>query len=82
MPICRKHGLRHGMLLLKNNKTMGDVIQFKRPKVTQLHKGNSLCRSGFHKWEVLKEKQFDVKQGMLITVYQCTRCAKIKSKAL
>ena len=58
---------------------MGDVIQFKRPKVAQLHKGNTLCRSGFHKWEILKEKQFDVKQGKLITVYQCTRCATIKA---
>ena len=61
---------------------MGDVVQFKRPKVAEQHKGNTLCRSGFHKWEVLKEKQFDVKQGKLITVYQCKRCAKIKSKAL
>jgi len=70
--------------LLKNNpkKAMGDIVQFKRPKVAERHKGNTLCRSGFHQWEVLKEKQFDVKQGKLITVYQCTRCAKIKSKAI
>ena len=61
---------------------MGDVVQFKRQKVAERHKGNTLCRSGFHQWEVLKEKQFDVKQGKLINVYQCTRCAKIKSKAL
>jgi len=61
---------------------MGDVIQFKRPKLSQLHKGNTLCRSGFHKWEVLDEKQFDVKQGKLITVYRCKRCLKMKSKAL
>jgi len=59
---------------------MGDVVQFKRPKLAQLHKGKTLCRSGFHKWEVLKEKQFDVKQGKLITVYQCTRCAKSNLK--
>ena len=61
---------------------MGDVVHFKRPTVVQQHKGNTLCRSGFHKWEVLKEKQFDVKKVRLITVYQCIRCAKIKSKAL
>jgi len=29
-----------------------------------------------------KELNIDVKQGKLITVYQCTRCAKIKSKTL
>ncbi|MDD5266426.1 MAG: hypothetical protein PHO08_04765 [Methylococcales bacterium] len=61
---------------------MGDVVQFKRQTVAERHKGSTLCRSGFHQWEVLKEKQFDVKQGKLITVYQCARCAKIKSKAL
>lgn len=61
---------------------MGDVIQFKRPKTTERHKGNTLCRSGFHKWEVSSEKQFDVKQGKLITVYQCKRCLKTKIKAL
>jgi len=61
---------------------MGDVVQFKRQTVAQRHKGNTLCRSGFHKWVVLKEKQFDVKQGKLMTAYQCTRCAKIKTKAL
>ena len=61
---------------------MGDVVQFKRPTIAERHKGKALCQSGFHKWEILKEKQFDVKQGKLITVYQCKRCAKIKSKAL
>ena len=61
---------------------MGEVVQFKRPKLEQLHKGKTLCRSGFHKWEILKEKQFEVKLGKLITVYQCKRCLKIKSKAL
>ncbi|MCX7106326.1 MAG: hypothetical protein NTV66_01955 [Methylococcales bacterium] len=61
---------------------MGDVVQFKRPTIAEQHKGKTLCQSGFHKWEILKEKQFDVKQGKLITVYQCKRCAKIKSKAL
>lgn len=61
---------------------MGEVIKFKRPSVAERHKGNTLCRSGFHKWQILKEQQFDVKQGQLVTVYQCTRCAKTKSKAL
>ena len=61
---------------------MGIVLSFKKPKTSEIHKGNTLCRSGFHKWEALKEKQFDVKQGKLITVYQCTRCAKTKTKAL
>lgn len=61
---------------------MGDVVKFKRPKTSEQRKGNTLCRSGFHKWEVLNEKQFDVKQGKLITVYRCKRCGMTKSKAL
>ena len=61
---------------------MGEVIPFKRPTVAEKHKGKTLCQSGLHKWKILKEKQFDVKQGKLITVYQCIRCAKIKTAAL
>jgi hypothetical protein len=68
--------------ILAWRKIMGDVVQFKRPKTSERHKGNTLCRSGFHKWEVVNEKRFDVKQGKLITVYQCKRCGKIKCKAL
>ncbi|TQV86781.1 hypothetical protein FKG94_00080 [Exilibacterium tricleocarpae] len=53
---------------------MGDVVPFKKPKLSEKHKGKSLCRSGFHKWQVVKEKQFDVKRGKLVTVYRCSRC--------
>ncbi|MCK4840318.1 MAG: hypothetical protein KAT04_00380 [Methylococcales bacterium] len=59
---------------------MGEVIQFKKKPLSEKHKGNTLCRSGFHKWQILKEKQFEVKQGKLMTVYQCKRCHKIKNK--
>jgi len=61
---------------------MGEVIQFKRPTLAEQHKGNTLCRSGFHKWVLLNENKFDVKQGKLITVYQCKRCLKTKIKAM
>jgi hypothetical protein len=29
---------------------MGEVIQFKRPTLAERHKGNTLCRSGFHRF--------------------------------
>lgn len=61
---------------------MGEVIQFKQKKLSEKHKGNTLCRSGFHKWEIVKGKQFDVKSGQLITVYHCKRCHKFKNKLL
>ena len=59
---------------------MGDVVRFKKPKLKEKHKGKTLCRSGFHKWEVDKSKPFSVKQGKLLTVYKCKRCGTVKTK--
>ncbi|OOG22340.1 hypothetical protein B1C78_15165 [Thioalkalivibrio denitrificans] len=57
---------------------MGDVVRFKRPKPSEKHRGKTLCRSNFHKWEVIKDNQFDVKQGRLVTVLRCTRCGEMR----
>jgi len=61
---------------------MADILKFKKKKLSEKHKGKTLCKSGFHKWEVLKDRQFDVKQGRLVTVYECKRCRLRKNKAL
>ncbi|MFQ5487214.1 MAG: hypothetical protein ACE5ET_02060 [Gammaproteobacteria bacterium] len=55
---------------------MGDVIQFRRPSAAEKNKGKTLCRSGFHKWAIVQEKQFDVRQGRLVTIERCRRCGK------
>lgn len=60
---------------------MGDVIAFKKKAHIKKQQGNILCKRGFHKWQIDKEKQFDVKQGRLVTVYKCKRCAKVKIEA-
>lgn len=60
---------------------MSNVLPFKRPTDFEKHKGKTLCRSGFHKWVVVKDKQFDVKQGKLVTVYKCSRCGEQKVEA-
>ncbi len=60
---------------------MGNVIRFKKPSLAEKHKGKTLCKSGFHKWQIMQEKQFDVKQGKLITLYKCTRCGATKTSA-
>jgi len=57
---------------------MTSVVPFKRPKASKKHKGNTLCRRGFHKW-VLVSKPFDVKQGGLVTCHRCERCGKEKT---
>ncbi|MAN52169.1 MULTISPECIES: hypothetical protein [unclassified Marinimicrobium] len=59
-----------------------NVIAFKRPSAKEKHKGKTLCRSGFHKWKVVTERKFDVKQGKLVTQLRCTRCSKEKVEAL
>jgi len=60
---------------------LGDIVQFKKKKTAEKHKGNMLCRRGFHKWEIDKEKEFDVSRGKLVTVYRCKRCGKEKIEA-
>jgi hypothetical protein len=60
---------------------MGDVVTFKKPKLKDKFKGKSLCREGFHKWLVVTDSRFDVKQGRLVTVYKCSRCGEQKTKA-
>ncbi len=59
---------------------MGDIIPFKKPKLSEKHQGNTLCRRGFHKWELVNEQKFDVKQGKLVTVYRCKRCGQQKNE--
>jgi hypothetical protein len=60
---------------------MADIIPFRKPSLKDKHKGKTLCKHGHHKWVVDQAKQFDVKQGRLVTVYRCSRCDKRKVKA-
>ncbi len=60
---------------------MGEVVKFKRPKLSEKHKGKTLCQSGFHKWLVDKERVFDVKEGRLVNRYRCQRCGAVKTVA-
>jgi hypothetical protein len=60
---------------------MGEVVRFKRPGLKEKHQGKTLCRSGFHKWEVVKGNPFDVKSGKLVTRYRCRRCGATRSEA-
>jgi hypothetical protein len=60
---------------------MADIIPFKKKKLSEKFKGRDLCKSGFHKWEIINENKFDVKQGRLVTTYRCKRCGAEKNKA-
>jgi hypothetical protein len=61
---------------------VGEIVPFSKPSLKEKHRGKTLCKHGHHKWVVDQAKQFDVKQGKLVTVYRCVRCDKKKVKAL
>jgi hypothetical protein len=56
---------------------MGDILPFAKAK-PGLKPGNSLCKSGFHRWKAVANTPFDVKQGQLVTRYRCERCGHEK----
>jgi hypothetical protein len=60
---------------------MADILPFKRPKAAQKHRGNTLCRHGFHIWRLETARKFDVKQGRLVTLYRCSRCGAERTQA-
>ena len=60
---------------------MGKVLKFKKPKASEKHKGKTLCKSGFHKWEIETAQTFDVKRGKLVTAYVCKRCGEKKNQS-
>jgi len=60
---------------------MAEILAFKTKKPSEKHKGKTLCKSGFHKWEIVRQKQFDVKQGRLVSLFRCKRCGKEKASA-
>ena len=61
---------------------MGEIVKFRKPSLQERSRGKTLCQSGFHRWKVVTEKKFDVKQGRLVTLYRCERCGKEKAKLL
>jgi uncharacterized protein YcbX len=61
---------------------MSNVIPFKKPSKKERARGRTLCDSGFHKWAIDQKKQFDVKQGRLVTVETCRRCGVTRVKAV
>ncbi len=60
---------------------MGEVVRFRKPTAAEKAQGKTLCKRGFHKWEVNKANSFDSKQGKLVTQYRCTRCGALRTSA-
>jgi hypothetical protein len=58
---------------------MSNVINLKKAKQKRAE-GKTLCSSGFHKWQLLSGRRFDVKQGQLVSTERCKRCGEERSK--
>ena len=56
---------------------MTNVLPFKKK---QPKRGNILCKNNHHKCEIVKEQQFDVKSGKLVTVERCKRCEMTRNR--
>jgi hypothetical protein len=61
---------------------MGDIVKFKKPALREKAEGKTLCNSGFHRWETVTERKFDVKQGKLVTLLRCKRCGTAPTKLI
>ncbi len=64
---------------------MADVVPFKgrskKQRKQEKAKRKTLCNSGFHKWQIDQKKQFDVRQGRLVTIRRCAHCGASKTTA-
>jgi len=60
---------------------MAEILRFRKPKASERTKGKTLCRRGFHKWQVDGNTTFDSKQGRLVTTYRCRRCGAVRTRA-
>jgi hypothetical protein len=58
---------------------MTHVIKLRDARQTRAHR-QTLCRSGFHKWQVETNGRFDVRQGKLLTVERCRRCGEQRTR--
>ena len=59
---------------------MSNILSLRKFKQKRAE-GKTLCTSGFHKWEVLATRKFDVKQGKLVTAERCARCGEERTRA-
>ena len=57
-----------------------NLDKFRKQRRKARGSGSTLCRSGFHQWKDAETKQFDVKQGRLVSVQRCARCNRTRTR--
>jgi hypothetical protein len=73
--VLRAHRLKHS----RSGDDGGNHPIQTRIQAEKNGSGKTLCKSGFHKWTDDPRKQFDVKQGKLVSVQRCARCAATRT---
>ena len=53
-----------------------NLNKFRKARKKRRGQGTTLCRRGFHRWVDEPRKQFDVKQGKLVSEQVCERCGE------
>lgn len=57
-----------------------DLNRYRKDRRKRRGKASTLCKSGFHKWTDDGRKQFDVKQGRLVSVQKCAHCGQTRTR--
>ena len=57
-----------------------DLNKLRKQRRKERGSGSTLCRSGFNQWKDDEAKQFDVKQGRLVSVQRCARCNATRTR--
>ena len=57
-----------------------NLDKFRKQRRKARGSGSTLCRSGFNQWKDDETKQFDVKQGRLVSVQRCARCNRTRTR--
>ena len=59
--------------------TMTTVIKLRDARRARADR-QTLCRSGFHRWQVETHARFDVREGKLLTAEVCSRCGEKRTR--
>ena len=62
---------------------MTNIINLHTARRTRLQaraKAVTLCHSGFHKWQPVKDQPFKVYNGKLLTTERCPRCNRERTR--
>ena len=66
---------------LRPNSRRQSAAAVRKDDRRQKAEGQTLCRRGFHRWQIDQTRRFDVKSGRLVTRRVCERCGEEKVTA-